>query len=120
MDAVKGILATVTGVVGPVFGSIDRVLSAVVQILTQFSVAIFVAGFVGILFAFLWFLFRYLDKKKITIPALVFTLFFLIFLSGNMLLIARDAKLRESPSQEAAVQSAENTEDAEASGEVAI
>ena len=120
MDAVKGILAAVLGVVGPVFGAVDRILSAVVQILTQFGVAIFVAGFVGVLFAFLWFLFRYLDKKKLTLPALVFTLFFLIFLSGNMLLIARDAKLREPPPREAGEQDAEALADAAPSGGDAV
>ena len=125
MDAVLGILGTVGGIAGPIFGIIGRAFSNLGTVLTKFSIAIFIAGFLGILFAFLWFFFRYLDEKKLTLPAAVFTLFFFVFLSGNLLLIARDAQLRDAKAKEEAVQEevAANNADAapaEPSGEIAV
>ncbi|MBQ9647761.1 MAG: hypothetical protein IJV43_05290 [Oscillospiraceae bacterium] len=89
MGAVLGVLSTVTGV-------ISGVLSLVVDILGEFGVLLFIGGFFGLLVAFLWFFFRYLDKKRLTLPTIVFMLFFVIFLGGNILIIAQDARTRDA------------------------
>ncbi len=125
MDAVLGTIGTVAGVIGPIFGIIGRAFSNMGSILTKFGIAIFLAGFFGILLAFLWFFFRYLDEKKLSLPAAVFTLFFFVFLSGNLLLIARDAQLRDAQAKETTVQEDKGAaqsagEDASGSGEIAV
>lgn len=84
LDTVLGILSTIGGI----FGEISAVSSRVMGVLNSMSMYIFLGGFFGLLFAFLWFLFRYLDKKRLTMPVVMFTLFFLIFLGGNLLLIS--------------------------------
>ena len=91
MDAVKGVLSTVTGVAGPVFHTAGSIFSTAGQVLSKMGTTIFVLGFIGILLTFLWFFFRYLDKKGLTLPTVIFVFFFFIFLSGNLLLIAQDA-----------------------------
>ena len=108
MDAVLGVLGTVTGVIGPIFSIIGSSFSTVSSILTRFSTAVFMVGFLGLLFTFLWFFFRYLDKKKLTLPAVVFTFFFLVFLSGNVLLIAHDEQTRAAALTETAEQSVDS------------
>lgn len=67
------------------------ILGAVLDALCKFSIWIFLGGFFGVLLTFLWFLFRYLDKKKLFLPVVVFTLCFLVFLSGSILLLLQDA-----------------------------
>ncbi len=108
MDAVLGVLGTVTGVIGPIFSIIGSSFSTVSSILTRFSTAVFMVGFLGLLFTFLWFFFRYLDKKKLTLPAVVFTFFFLVFLSGNVLLIAHDEQTRAAALTETVEQSVDS------------
>lgn len=114
MDAVLGILGTVGAVAGPIFGLIGKVFSNIGDILSKFSLGIFLAGFFGILLAFLWFFFRYLDEKKLKLPAVMFTLFFIVFLSGNILLIKQDAKAKEEAKRLSVSESAETTEATEA------
>ncbi len=110
MDAVKGVLATVTGTLGPILQTTGNIFSAAGDVLEKLGSTIFILGFLGILFTFLWFLFRYLDKKQLTLPTVVFIFFFVVFLSGNLLIIAQDAKAKdteqvvvvETPSSESA------------------
>ena len=85
LQKVLGIFATVTGAVSGFF-------STIVDISGPFGTLIFIAGFVGLLFTFLWFFFRFLDKKRLALPTILFALFFVLFLSGNLLLIAQDAR----------------------------
>ena len=62
MEAVKNILGTVGGFLGPIFAAIGRFFAAASVMMERFSVVIFLLGFFGILFAFVWFFLRYLDK----------------------------------------------------------
>ena len=94
MDAVFSVLKTVAGVVGGVFHAIGAALGLIVEILGEFGVLLFVAGFFGLLMAALWFIFRYIDKKRLTLPTVVFMLFFLLFLGGNVLMLAHDTHTR--------------------------
>ncbi len=112
MGAVKGIFASVSGLfatvgnfLGPIFHVIGGIFSAIFEILSRFSTVVFVIGFFGLLFAFLWFIMRYLDKKRLSIPTVVFMIFFFIFLSGNILLITQDMKSKsdETPAAQTAV-----------------
>lgn len=95
MDAVLGVLSTIGGI----FRSISGVFSGIMEILTGFGTYIFLAGFIGLLLAFLLFIFRYLDKKRLTLPIVLFALFFVMFLGGNLLLLANEAKSIESAVQ---------------------
>ena len=88
MDAVLGVLGTV----GSVLGTVSSIFSSVGEVLSKMGSTIFILGFIGILLTFLWFLFRYLDKKQLTLPTVVFVFFFFVFLSANLLLITQDAK----------------------------
>lgn len=89
MAAVIDALNTVTDIV-------TGVTNLIMDILGRFGVLLFIAGFFGILFTFLWFIFRYIDKRRLTLPAIAFTLFFIIFLSGNILMIAQDARTKDA------------------------
>lgn len=97
MDAVKGVLGTVVGVAGPIFHTTGTVFSVAGEVLSGMGSTIFVLGFIGILLTFLWFFFRYLDKKQLTLPTVVFIFFFFVFLSGNLLLIAQDTRTVSPP-----------------------
>ena len=112
MGAVKNILGTVGGFLGPIFAAIGRFFSAMGALMEKFSVVIFLLGFIGLLFAFIWFFLRYLDKRRLALPALIFTIFFVIFLSGNVLLISQDAKTKAAAKAERDEQT-EQTEQAE-------
>jgi len=104
MDAVKGVLSTIGGVLGPIFSVAGKIFLLVGGVLEKSSVVIFLLGFFGLLFAFLWFLLRYLDKKRLALPAFLFSLFFLIFLSGNLLLITHDMKEKAAEAEAAETQ----------------
>ncbi len=104
MDAVKNILGTVAGVLGPIFHGAGHVFSSAGDVLSKMGSTIFVLGFIGILFTFLWFLFRYLDQKQLTLPTVIFVFFFFVFLSANLLMIAQDAKVKETVPASAAAQ----------------
>lgn len=82
---------TVLDAIAAVLGFFPNTWNMVVDILGPFGLLLFVGGFIGLLITFLWFFFRYLDQKRLVLPALVFTLFFLVFLGGNILMIAHDA-----------------------------
>ena len=97
MDAAKGVFDTVTGVAGPIFHTAGSIFSAAGETLSKMGTTIFVLGFIGILLTFLWFLFRYLDKKRLALPTVIFVFFFFVFLSGNLLLIAQDAGTESPP-----------------------
>ena len=86
MNVVLNILDTIASVLGV----IPRTWSLVVGILGPFGMFLFLGGFFGLLITFLWFFFRYLDQKRLVLPTFVFTVFFLVFLSGNILMIAYD------------------------------
>lgn len=100
MDAVLGVLSTVGGV----FRTISGIFSAIMDVLSGFGTYIFLGGFFGLLLTFLWFIFRYLDKKKLTLPVMVFTLFFAIFLGGNLLMLSKEAKDLESTAQSISIE----------------
>ncbi len=104
LSTVKGILGTVGAFLGPIFKTIGKLSALAMGVLEKSSVLVFLLGFIGLLFAFLWFLLRYLDKKRVALPALVFSLFFLIFLSGNILLITHDMKAKAADAAEEAVE----------------
>lgn len=106
MDAINTGLDVVTGVT-----------NMVLDLLGRFGVLLFIAGFFGILFTALWFIFRYIDKRRLTLPAFIFTLFFLVFLSGNILMIAQDARTREA---EAAQTEAAEQQTETAAGEAVV
>ncbi len=108
MAAVKNVLSSIGGVLGPILGVIGKIFALLTGVLEKFSTVVFLLGFFGLLFAFIWFFLRYLDKKRVALPALVFSLFFLIFLSGNILMITHDMKVK------AAESAAEETVDARA------
>ncbi len=110
MDAALGVLGGVGSTIGPIFALIGLVFSKVRDVLVNHSVLIFFCGFFGILLTFLWFFFRYLDQKKLSLPTFVFTFFFLMFLSGNLLMIAQDAERREAALNEALAQATEEVE----------
>lgn len=86
MDVILKILDAIAAVLG----FFPRTWGMIVDVLGPFGLLLFVGGFFGLLIAFLWFFFRYLDQKRLVLPALVFTLFFLVFLSGNLLMIAHN------------------------------
>ena len=100
MDAVTGVL----GQIGNIFQIVVGVLSAGLDVLLNFSAVLFVGGFIGVLLTFLWFFFKYLDKKSLVLPAIAFTLFFIIFLGGNVLLIAQDVRNSRQPAEQEATQ----------------
>ena len=93
-----GVLSTGIGVISGVFGAIGGFLSLVVDIMGRFGVLLFIGGFFGLLLTFLWFLFRYIDKKRLALPTIFFVLFFVVFLSGNILMIVQDARAKEAAS----------------------
>lgn len=82
------VVLNVLDAIAAVLGFFPNTWSLIVDILGPFGLLLFVGGFIGLLITFLWFFFRYLDQKRLVLPALVFTLFFLVFLSGNILMIA--------------------------------
>lgn len=88
MDAVMGAFGTL----GAVFQTVGGIFSAAGDVLSRMGTSIFVLGFIGLLLTFLWFLFRYLDEKRLTLPTMIFVFFFFVFLSANLLLITQDAK----------------------------
>ncbi|MBO4913815.1 MAG: hypothetical protein J5449_01290 [Oscillospiraceae bacterium] len=106
MEAVKGVLSTISGIFGkvgeifgivsdflkPILDVIGGVLSVVGEILSRSSALVFLVGFYGLLLAFIWFLFCYLDKKRLTLPVVAFTFAFLVFISGNLMMISNEQK----------------------------
>ena len=115
MDAVKNVL----GVVGSVFHTAGGIFSAAGDVLSKMGSTIFVLGFIGILLTFLWFLFRYMDKKQLTLPTVVFVFFFFLFLGGNFLLITEDTKT-DSPPETQAVGAQVQSADPLPEGEVRV
>ena len=100
MDAVFGVLRTASDVV-------TGTASLIVELLGRFGVLLFMAGFFGLLFTFLWFIFRYIDKRRLALPTIVFTLFFIVFLSGNILMLAQDAHTRNAAPERIETEQAE-------------
>lgn len=102
LETVKGVLSTISGVfetvaqvLGPIFNILGGIFTVMGELLRRSSALIFLLGFYGLLLAFLWFLFSYLDKKRLTLPVVAFTLAFFLFLSGNLLMIAQDQQAQE-------------------------
>ena len=85
MDAVLGVLSKI----GDFLLMIASFLTPIFDALAKHSHLIFLMGFYGLLMAFLWFFFWYLDRKKLVLPTIVFSLFFVIFISGTTLLLFR-------------------------------
>ena len=107
-----GILTKVLDVLKTVFGNIGAVTSSISAVLHQFSLYVFLGGFLGIMLAFVWFFFRYLDKKKLALPAFLFMMFFVMFLSGNLLLLSDAGEAAENaPVPSTVTETAELPED---------
>ena len=100
MDAVLGVLSTI----GEIFRMVSGVTSGIMDALRGFGSYIFLAGFFGILLASLWFIFRYIDKQKLTAPAVFFALFFAMLLSGNLLMLSSESKSLEAAAQSVGVE----------------
>lgn len=103
-------MAAVFEILSMVTGTISAVLSLIVDILGQFGIVFFVVGFFGLLGAFLWFFFRFIDKRRLALPAAVFALSFVIFLSGNILLLAQDARTKGEEIARSAVEASASAE----------
>lgn len=130
MEAVKGVLSTISGylsIVSDFFGTVSQFLSPIFKVigsiftvmgelLRRSSALIFLLGFYGLLLAFLWFLFSYLDKKRLTLPVVVFTLAFFLFLGGNLLMIAEDQNAKDSEPAAVTQTVGSESETAEATG----
>ncbi len=120
MDAVKEILHSVGEFLSTAIKTVGPYLDSAGDIIEKCRVLVFLLGFFGLLLTFLWFFFRYLDKKRLTMPAVAFTLFFFIFLSGNILMISQDkepsSSRRKTSSKESAAveQTAEKEQRTEA------
>ena len=106
MEAVVGVLSTVLGAIAGFFHTIGDVHELVIELFGPFGVTFFLFGFFGLLMTFLWFVFRFLDKKRLAMPTVFFTIFFLIFLGGNLLMLSQ-ATEPEKDAAAAAEQSAE-------------
>ena len=77
------------------------ILNMVVRILGPLSLYLFLGAFLGLLYTFLWFFFRWLDMRALILPVIVFSLFFLLFLSSGALLILQDSGvIGDSPADE--------------------
>ena len=118
MGTVLGVLGKIAGTLGGVFATVFGVLGLVVGVLTGVRVFLFLGGFFGILGAFLWFFFWYLDRKTLILPTIVFSVFFVVFLCGFSLVIIHsgDEAAAETETAETIVESVgyETAEEAEA------
>ncbi len=106
MEAVFGVLSTALGAIAGFFHTVGDVHELVIELFGPFGTTFFLFGFFGLLMTFLWFLFRFLDKKRLAMPTVFFTIFFLIFLGGNLLMLSQ-ASRAEQDSAAAAEQQAE-------------
>ena len=106
MEAVFGVLSTVLGAIAGFFHMVGDVHELVIKLFGPFGTTFFLFGFFGLLMTFLWFLFRFLDKKRLAMPTVFFTIFFLIFLGGNLLMLSQ-ATEAEKDAAPATEQSAE-------------
>ena len=80
MDAVLGVLSSVAGVVTTILNGIGK-----------YSIYLFLGSFFGLLTAFLWFFFRWLDLRRVALSVIVFFLFFAIFLGSSTMLLLQDS-----------------------------
>ena len=84
-------MAAVLGVLGTVGGIISGAFNLFVETVGPMSVFLFLGAFLGLLSTFLWFFFRWLDMRGVFLPVVVFSLFFVLFLSSGALLILQDS-----------------------------
>lgn len=92
MDSVFGVLSTVLGAIAGFFAMVGDTHELVLDLFSGYGVTFFVLGFFGLLFTFLWFLFRFIDQRRLAMPTVFFMIFFLIFLSGNLLMLSHSAE----------------------------
>ena len=102
MEAVFNVLSSVLGAVAGFFTMLGDLHALTIELFAEFGVGFFMFGFFGLLMTFLWFLFRFLDKKRLVFPTIVFTFFFLIFLSGNLLMLSQQTRTEKNNEQKAA------------------
>ena len=102
MDSVFGVLSTVLGAIAGFFAMVGDTHELVLDLFSGYGVTFFVLGFFGLLFTFLWFLFRFLDRSRLALPTIVFALFFIIFLSGNLLMLSQETHARKAAESESA------------------
>jgi hypothetical protein len=96
MEAVFGVLSTVLGAIAGFFHMVGDVHELVIKLFGPFGTTFFLFGFFGLLMTFLWFLFRFLDKKRLAMPTVFFTIFFLIFLGGNLLMLSQASQEKDA------------------------
>lgn len=105
MGAVTGVLGKVGGVfgaVGGVFGGVFGVLGETLDLLGRYGAYLFIAGFFGVLMAFLWFFFRYLDRKRLALPTVLFTFFLVVLLGGGAMMLQHGVPEPEEDAESAA------------------
>lgn len=102
MEAVFNTLSAVLSAVAGFFSMIGDLHTLTVELFGEFGVTFFMIGFFGLLFTFLWFLFRFLDRSRLALPTIVFALFFIIFLSGNLLMLSQETHARKAAESESA------------------
>lgn len=101
MEAVFGVLSTVLGAIAGFFHMVGDVHELIIKLFGPFGTTFFMFGFFGLLMTFLWFLFRFIDKKRLAMPTVFFTIFFLIFLGGNLLMLSQASQEEKAPEQSA-------------------
>ncbi|MBR3561353.1 MAG: hypothetical protein IKN81_07495 [Oscillospiraceae bacterium] len=108
MEAVFGVLSTVLSAIAAFFHMLGNVHALVIELFGSFGVTFFLFGFFGLLMTFLWFLFRFIDKKRLAMPTVFFTIFFLIFLGGNLLMLSQASQEEKAPAAEQTVEYADD------------
>ncbi|MBQ9460052.1 MAG: hypothetical protein IJU66_09000 [Oscillospiraceae bacterium] len=117
---IGGYLQIVKDFLDPFLKVADGIFSVIAELLSRSSALVFLIGFYGLLLAFLWFLFSYLDKKRLTLPVVVFTLAFFVFLSGNLLMISQEQKSGEESSVQAETVDANAQTPSDGTGDAAV
>ena len=92
MDALLKIIVGVIDKISAFFAGVSAILDVITEALAKIGHPIFMLGFLGILYTFLWFLFRYLDRKKLVLPTVMFAIFFMLLLGGGSLLLFHPVK----------------------------
>ena len=113
MGAVLGTVGNVLGMVSGVLGTAFGVLAEALELLSQYSAYLFICGFFGVLMAFLWFFFRYLDRKKLVLPTIMFTFFLLVLLGSGAAMVLREmssSEKQEAPDTQSVASSGAETE----------
>ena len=97
MGAVLGTVGNVLGMGFGILGTAFGVLADSLDLLGQYSAYLFICGFFGVLMAFLWFFFRYLDRKKLVLPTVMFAFFLILLLGSGAVMVLRDIESSRTP-----------------------